>query len=260
MNATKSTSVPAGPVKPKQEDVPGDFFQKTVKRFYDYILIPTDQTIWSILPELGHLAPVIMIMGSAFFAIVTMNYPLSVFSASSVEAFWILSWLQSLSHAVASPTMFMRQEEETKEQKLSCKSRFQITTPSRFSAFMSQGLVEEFPNSALYMISYAISYLVQSLTYFTTEMENLGPAYSNRPYLALISGGLFLSLYVAYLLVFGCDSLTSMFAAILLGLFIGFLIANQNALLLGKSSVNVLFIPEIAKRKGMDYLCVTTKV
>jgi hypothetical protein len=254
-----SGTVPSAADTKKPEDE-GNFFEKLVKRFYNYILIPTDQTIFQILPELGHLSPVIMIMGTAFFALVTMNYPLSIFSASSVEAFWILSWFQSLTHATASPTAFVRMEEKTKGQILSCKSRFQITTPSRFSAFMSQGLVEEYPNSALYMISYATAYLLQSLTFFQKEMENLGPSYSNRPYLAMIAGGLFLSLYSAYLLMYGCDSLTSMFAAILLGLFVGYLIANQNALLLGKSSVNVLFTPELAIRKGMDYLCVTTKV
>ncbi len=256
-----SATDPTAPVENSAPSpVKGNFFDKLFRNFYNYILIPTDQTIFQILPELGHLAPVTLIMGTAFFALVTMNYPLSIFSASSVEAFWILSWFQSLTHATASPTMFLRMDQETKTQKVSCKSRFQITTPSRFSAFMGQGLLEEFPNSALYMISYAIAYLLQSLTFFQKEMENMGPSYSNRPYLAMIAGGLFVSLYAAYLLMYGCDSLTSMFAAILLGLFVGYLIANQNALLLGKSSVNVLFIPELAKRTGMDYLCVTTKV
>lgn len=232
------------------------FAVKFINKFYEYILLPADQSILQILPELGHLAPVIMTVGSGLFALLTMNASLGMFAASSVEAYAILSWLQSLAHVAATPTLFFRSEQAGQPQ--ACTSRFQMITPSRFDFFMKRGLLADFPNAPLYMMSYATGYILQSFSFFNKEIENLGPAYSNRPYLAMIAAGLFISLYSAYIAMYGCDSLLSMFTAILLGLFVGYLISNQNALLFGKWSVNVLFTPELSKRQGMDYLCVTT--
>jgi len=39
---------------------------------------------------------------------------------------------------------------------------------------------------------------------------------------------------------------------------VGYLICYQNYLLFGKSAVGLLFIPSLARRSGMDYICVTT--
>lgn len=234
------------------------FAVKFVNKFYEYILLPADQSILQILPELGHLAPVIMTVGSGLFALLTLNASLGMFALSSVEAYAILSWLQSLAHVAATPTLFFRSDPSTPSQTQACASRFQMITPSRFDFFMKRGLLADFPNAPLYMMSYATGYILQSFAFFNKEIENLGPAYSNRPYLAMIAAGLFISLYSAYIAMYGCDSLLSMFTAILLGLFVGYLISNQNALLFGKWSVNVLFTPELSKREGMDYLCVTT--
>jgi hypothetical protein len=39
---------------------------------------------------------------------------------------------------------------------------------------------------------------------------------------------------------------------------VGYLISYQNVELFGKESINMLFIPPLVKRSGMDYVCVTT--
>lgn len=94
--------------------------------------------------------------------------------------------------------------------------------------------------------------------FFSKECSELGPQYSNRPYLAIVGASLFIVLYSMYLFAYGCDSLFSIFFTVLLAALVGYLLCYQNYLLFGKTSVNLLFIPPLARRSGLDYICVTT--
>ena len=121
---------------------------------------------------------------------------------------------------------------------------------------MEQGLKTTFPNQPLYFIAFAASYCLQSMMFFSKEASELGPQYSNRPYLAMVGAGIFLALFSIYLLIYGCDSIFTIFFSIFVGALIGLLICYQNYLLFGKDGVNLMFIPPLARRTGMDYICV----
>ena len=221
----------------------------------EIILIPVDKGILYAAPELGHLSPIILSIGAAFISLVTLNYPLFVLSASSVEAYLAYSAFSVLGAYTVTPIMGIMDKSKPADK---CKSYFQTLTPSRFEAIFSQGLRNEFPNSPLYFICFAAAYCIQSMYFFSQECSELGPQYSNRPYLAIIAAAMFIFLYSIYLLSFSCDSAFSLAFTIVLGIFVGYFICYQNFLLFGKNSVNLLFIPALARRSGMDYICVTT--
>lgn len=225
--------------------------------FVEFILIPFDKGILYAAPELGHLSPIIFSMGAAFIALVTLNYPVAVFAASSVEAYLAYSALSVAGAYTVTPLMGI--DGSSSKSKDACKSSFQSLTPSRFEAIFKQGLRKEFPNSPLYFISFAAAYCIQSMYFFSQECSELGPQYSNRPYLALIAAAMFIILYSIYLLSFSCDSAFSLGFTVLLGGLVGYFICYQNFLLFGKNAVDLLFIPALARRSGMDYICVTTK-
>jgi hypothetical protein len=94
--------------------------------------------------------------------------------------------------------------------------------------------------------------------FFSQETSDLGPQYSNRPYLGILGAGMFIALYALYLAAYGCDSIFNLILTSVIGIIVGMLICYQNFLLLGKGGVDLLFIPPIARRAGMDYICVTT--
>jgi hypothetical protein len=225
------------------------------EKFKEFILLPFDKSILLTLPELGHLSPIIISIGSAFVALVTLNYPLGVLSASSVEAYFVYNTLSTIGIYGATPNLSIPDNSPEDV----CKSHFQKTSPSRFDAIFSRGLRNEFPNSALYYMSFAAAYCIQSMLFFSEETEELGPQYSNRPYLAIISAVMFILLYTIFLVSYSCGTVFSLIVTIILGLFVGFLICYQNYLLFGKNSVDLLFIPPLVRRSGMDYICVTTK-
>ena len=222
------------------------------QNFVEFLLVPIDKGILFSAPELGHLAPIILSMGAAFIALVTLNYPVFMFSASSIEAFFVYNALSTITTFGVTPSMLNGKGDKA------CKSYFQTMTPSRFEAIFSQGLRKEFPNSPLYFISFAAAYCIQSMYFFSQEASELGPQYSNRPYLAIIAAAMFISLYTIYLLSFSCETAFSLVITIVLGIFVGYFICYQNFLLFGKPAVDLLFIPSLARRSGMDYICVTT--
>jgi hypothetical protein len=226
--------------------------------FVELILIPIDKGVLAVVPEVGHLSPIILSMGAAFVALVTLNFPLMMLAGSTVEAYFAYNALRSISSYSITPILGVADSQLPPDQRKACKSFFQTLTPSRFDYLMSKGLRNDFPNSPLYFICFAVAYCVQSMYFFSQECSDLGPQYSNRPYLAIIASAMFITLYTIYLLAFSCDTAFTLVFTVILGLLVGYLICYQNYLLLGKNAVNLLFIPALARRTGMDYLCVTT--
>jgi len=226
------------------------FFTDLLKKLYT---IFEGNLVVQNMSEIGHLAPVILSLGSLFMALITLNYPLAIFGLSAIEANYIYTLFHMFGNFMAVPSLDMMDSKSDAK----CKSSFQTLTSSRFKMFMSQGLQNEFPNSALYFISFAASYCIQSMYFFSDECTSLGPQYSNRPYLAIIGAAMFIILYSLYLLSYGCDSIISMGISIIIGFLVGYFICYQNYLLLGKLGVDLLFIPSLAIRTN-DYVCVAT--
>jgi hypothetical protein len=246
--AALAATVPTPVAIPKVPQLPSLW-----KVTQDYILAPMDSLVKTV-PEVGHLSPVIMTFGTLFVSLITLNYPLFMLGLSSGEAYLIYNTINGVSSLAATPFGV-----RTEASKPACSSFYQGLSPSRFEYFMKKGLVKDFPNTPLYFICFVASYCIQSMFFFSKECSELGPSYSNRIYLSLLATGMFIILYTLYLVVNGCDGIVSLLATIIIGLLVGYLICYQNYFLFGKSSVDLLFVPILGKRSGMDYVCVRTK-
>lgn len=227
----------------------------------EFILVPLDASMFKILPEIGHLAPIILTAGALFMSTISFSFPLFMFGMASIEAGVFYKMIAAFSDFVVTPRFgTMTHASERNKTEGACGSYFQSMTPSRFTLLLGNGLKKEFPNYPLYFITFASTYCIQGLLYFSNECTQLGPKYSNRPYLALMGAAMFITLYTLFLFVYSCESnLLSLLSTIVLAALVGYLISYQNFSLFGKQSVNLLFIPEIKKRSGMDYICVSTE-
>jgi hypothetical protein len=194
-------------------------------------------------------------------ATISFSFPLFMFGMASIEAGVFYKIIASFSDFIVTPRFgTMTHASERNKTEGACGSYFQSMTPSRFTLLLGNGLRKEFPNYPLYFITFASTYCIQALLYFSNECTQMGPKYSNRPYLALMGSAMFISLYTLFLFVYSCESnLLSLLSTIVLAALVGYLIAYQNFSLFGKQSVDLLFIPEIKKRSGMDYICVSTE-
>jgi len=196
-----------------------------------------------LVPEIGHLAPVILTMGTLLLATVTMNYSIFMFGVASIEAIIAKSAIGKLGGYLITPIGGV-----SETQPAECKSYFQNTAPFRFRSLVGKGLRDDFPNSPLFFITFASAYCIQSLLLFTNECSELGPQYSNRPYIAILAAAMLIILYSLYMVVYGCDSPLIIFFTVIVGAIVGFLLCQQNYILFGKNSVNLLFVPVLAKR------------
>ena len=227
-----------------------------IKSNFKQIALVFDKNIIETTAEIGHLSPVFLIFGSLFVSIITLNYPIFMLSASSAEAMLIYNLIYNTIGYAISPKFGLNTDGA--EQSQTCGSYFKKITPSRFNYFISQGLRHEFPNQPLYFICFGAAYLIQSMVYMSEECSELGPQYSTRTYLAILTAVMFIVLYMIYLNAYGCDSLSYLLFTALIGSLVGYLISVQNFLIFGKSAVNVMFLPTLGRRSGMDYICVTT--
>jgi len=208
--------------------------------------------------EIGHLSPIMLTGGALFMSGITINYPLFIFAASVVEASLVFAALRYFSDFIVTPTLGVTTPAEMDNKADECSSFFRVLTTSRFKAMVGDGIKRSFPNYPIYYLVFASVYCIQALMFFGKECSEMGPAYSNRPYMSILGGTLFISLYAIYFLVYGCDSFYSIMITTVLAAAIGYLICNQNVAILGKESVDILFVPPLTQRSGMDYICVTT--
>jgi len=256
-NSGKATASPT-------EQVPVDKGQSQAQKakglfqlILDTLAVVVDKPMLKVAPEIGHLSPVIFTVGSLVLSIITLNYPIFLFSIAAGEASLLHSVLSSTSSYLATP--FLEPMKEEKECDTPCKSYFQTMTPSRFNWVLKQGVGKTFPSTPMYFIAFASAYCIQCLTIFNQECSELGPAYSNRAYIAILGAVMFMLLYALYLISYGCDSILMLLGSVILGGLVGSFLCYQNYTLFGKQGVDILFIPPLVKRSGMDYICVSTR-
>lgn len=217
----------------------------------------TDTWSNTILPNIHEefrLLPDSLLIGSAILALVTQSFSMVIFFATLLETAGLNAALQMLFGFLDKnrllPTLA---SVDTK-----CKSGFMSPTLSTFSTLKASDLKSAFPSPSIFFLSTASSYLITSLYTLRDELEQLGPDYSARYYLAIFAGFLFLLTMTSYRLYNGCDSVGPATLSLLAGGIVGSLLVLQNLLLFGKDSINMIGIPLLRERtadKKPIYIC-----
>ena len=220
--------------------------------FYEFIIAPVEARF----VEFSLFSPAIFTLGSLFVAIFTLNYPVFILSLASGEALLLQRVIKGVSTYMATAEGIDESKSLGKDPK--CKSRYEGSASTKFKGLLDNGISASFPNSALYFLSFASAYCIQSMSFFSQETYERGYSYSVRPYIAYISAGLSILLFSTFTLMYSCDTPLGVILSVVLGLLIGFAICYQNYLLFGKAGVDILFIPPLVSRSGMDYICVST--
>lgn len=200
--------------------------------------------------------PDAVFFGSGFIALLTLSFSFAVFFLSLLEGTVIFHAIHALNKNLQIvPTGPLEGEVST------CKSGLEGTSIQGLSVF-DTGLASAFPSSHVYIMSFIASYLVSVLLYFREELEILsasyGEEYQTRVYVSVIGFAFLLFGLMSYRLLYNCDSSMNIILSLLIGLFLGALIAKQNGMLFGKESINLLGVPILRRRdeNGNDlYVC-----
>ena len=249
-----TTASAAPPVTESQKTI---LIGSVIKSFLDKIksvlgnIIDLDNLL--IIPELCHLSPIIFTVGTFLFALLTLNYPIALFGVGSLEAMALYSPLSTIGSYFLQPDDLQPGDKPLDSK---CISRFQGMTKFRFEDLISRGLKPEFPHYGLYFLSFASGYMIQCMTFLSEEISMMGEAYSNRLYLSILGAAMFIAVYLVHLMMYGCNSTSTLFFTVIIGIFVGILISLLHFSLGGKQAINTLFVPPIVKRDGIDFLCV----
>ena len=219
---------------------------------YDLVISPLIERF----AELSLFSPAIFTLGSLFISFVTLNYPIFLLAIASGEALLLQNVLKGVSGYMATSESIQSSKDIGKDPK--CKSKYEGSESTKFKYLLDNGLSTPFPNSALYFLSFASAYCIQSMSFFTQESEARGSSFSVRPYVGYISAGLTITLFSLFTLLYSCDTPIGVILSVFVGLLVGFTLCYQNYLLFGKPGVDLLFIPPLVSRSGMDYICVSS--
>jgi hypothetical protein len=240
---TPSTASPPPPTKA---------LTSSMSNVYNTVVSPIETAFL----EISKFTPVIFTLGSLFISIFTLNYPIFLLSIASGEAFLIQSVLKNVSAYMATSEGMEESKDVGRNPK--CKSKYEGSVASRFKSLLDGGIANSIPNSSLFFLSFASAYCIQSMSFFTEESYERGASYSSRPYLGYIAASLCVVLFSIYNLMYQCATPIGVIISVILGLLVGFSLCYQNYLIFGKLGVDMLFIPPLVSRSGMDYICVST--
>jgi hypothetical protein len=213
------------------------------------------ETVKAVTGELIRILPDGLVFMSGFFSLLTSSFPQFILFLSLLESIAVFHLIRM---GTSSLDVGFAKTLST-SQSAYCKSGFQSATFSSLSFFTSSQR-SSFPSAPLYMISVGAAYLFNSLRNQINELEALGPNYSARFYISIMTLATLLFFVGSYRMFFECDTAPVVLTSILLGLFVGSILVAQNATLFGPESTNLSGIPLLRNRTATGekmYICTT---
>ena len=198
---------------------------------------------------------------SALFAIITLSYPMAVFSASMFEAALIFKALQLATGylGVFSGIGYSQSSSNI------CRTGFSSGSALSFktlSLFESSSFSSPFPSPHIFMVSTAVSYVFLTINALSKELQALGTTWAARWWISLIFSSFLILLMILFRAAFACDSVSIIMLSTIIGIMTGVALIRQNFHLFGKDGINLIGTPLLAK-KGANgeaiYLCQAQK-
>lgn len=209
------------------------------------------------LPVLGEVLRIFpdgIIWGVGFFSLLTFSYQYGIFFVALIESLLIYHGIHSLNTYLG---VFTDNSTEKSISSLTCKTGYTGVSLQTLSLFgLHKGFA--FPSASIYIVSVAMSYILSVMLLFKRDLEALGTDYSSRLYLSTIGLSSLFGIFAIFRVFNGCDTLFNIVLSAMIGLVIGALLLQQNKLLLGKDSVNILGIPLLYGRTATGenlYVC-----
>lgn len=196
------------------------------------------------MTEILNTFPDALLFGSMFMGLITVSLQQTLLFLSFFESFAILYGLQNI-------YSFIFEGEINKTQ--TCKSKFHTLVFEDLFSSPSANI----PSYAVYTITFACTYLIQSFNAVKNELDVLD--INKNQYKFSVSILIFIIfLFAALRLWLSCDSGTAVLLGLLFGSIVALYIHYQNQTLFGKNSVNFLPIPLIRNKTADNepiYIC-----
>lgn len=204
-------------------------------------------TIVPIVLESMRLFPDAIVIASGIYALLIQSAPYGVFFGSMLEATVIFRLIKEFATYVNITGTFAPSYASNTA---ACRTGFTnpTATMEMMTLFGRDPLGIGFPSAPLYMISVAAAYIFTTLNKQSKELQALGPAYSSRYYSSAIFLLMIVALFIVFRLFFQCDGFGVLIMSMVIGLFVGTILVQQNERLFGAQSINLIGIPLLRNR------------
>lgn len=205
--------------------------------------------------ELIRMLPDSLLLGSGFFALVTLSFSYAIFFVS------MLGGLGAF-HGIRVTNNYLNIFNVVPNEKSlgpACRTGLTTITSASLSLFANM-IRPTFPSAPLFMMGLASTYVILSLNVMSKELETMGKEYTTRYYITLFLLPL-LTLFVAgYRIFFSCDSPGNVVISTVLGAIVAMLLVALNTSIFGESSMNLIGVPLLRQRTATGeklYVCPT---
>lgn len=185
-----------------------------------------------------------IVFGSLLIGLTTLSIQHGLLFVSFLESFIILFGLQNIFSFIFTKT----------ENAAACKSKFHTLM---FGDLLSSTSANN-PSYAIYVVSFACSYLLTSFYEIKDELDVLDSSFYKQytyAFILLLSLPLF---YAAIRVFLGCEFILFALTSVFIGAFVGVLIEYQNVKIFGRNATNFLGIP-LLRNKSINnepiYIC-----
>jgi hypothetical protein len=185
-----------------------------------------------------------IVFGSLLIGLTTLSIQHGLLFVSFLESFIILFGLQNIFSFIFTKT----------ENAAACKSKFHTLM---FGDLLSSTSANN-PSYAIYVVSFACSYLLTSFYEIKDELDVLDSSFYKQytyAFILLLSLPLF---YAAIRVFLGCEFILFALTSVFIGAFVGVLIEYQNVQIFGRNATNFLGIP-LLRNKSINnepiYIC-----
>lgn len=188
--------------------------------------------------------PDTIVFGSLLIGLTTLSIQHSLLFVSFLESFIILFGLQNVFSFIFNKT----------ENVPSCKSKFHTLM---FGDLLSSTSANN-PSYAIYVVSFACSYLLTSFYEIKDELDVLDASFYKQYESALFLLTFLPLCYAAIRFFIGCEDMLFGLISVFIGAFVGVLIEYQNVNIFGRNATNFLGIP-LLRNKSINnepiYIC-----
>jgi hypothetical protein len=212
-------------------------------------------TPFEVMGELMRILPDSLLLGSGFFALVTLSFSYAIFFVSMLEGLAAFHGIRSLNNYLNIINVVPLQ------QSLGPACRTGLTTLSASSLSLFANMIRPtFPSAPMFIMGLASTYVILSMNVLSKEIETMGADYTSRYYIST-AGLALLTIFVgAYRIRYACDSVGSAIISAALGAIVASLLIVQNQRIFGESSLNLIGVPLLRQRTASGeklYICPT---
>lgn len=209
--------------------------------YLEFLKSPKNEIILPYIDTLMRSAPDSILLGTAFLALLTQSWSYTVLLLVFIEIFGIHYFLSTIASFITG----------SKGGPDNSACGFMIPSYSQISIIKNLLSSSSFPIAPTFFISCVIAYVFGTTINMTNEINDLAKnnyILKTRYPISVIASIVFLSAFLIWRIMRGCDSLFPSLGTVILGFLTGGILLTVNVYIFGREAINFTGLPLLMDR------------